>query len=144
MSEAKTKRPVRLLVVDDEPIVGKRLRQVFGKMGLEVEIFTSAAPALAAMGERPFDVVVTDLKMEGMDGMEVLNRVTKINPETRVIIITGYAQQETANEAFRKGVFDFLAKPFRLDELKQIVLRALREKGLDLTRAETDQGMENG
>jgi DNA-binding NtrC family response regulator len=118
-------RPFRLLVVDDEPIVGKRLQQVFSKMGLEVETFTSAAPALAAMAERPFDVVVTDLKMEGIDGMEVLATVRQRNPGTRVIIITGYAEQETAKAAFSQGVFDFIAKPFRLDDLKRIIVRAL-------------------
>ncbi|MEJ2031449.1 MAG: response regulator [Deltaproteobacteria bacterium] len=123
--------PFRLLVVDDEPIVGKRLQQVFSKMGLEVEVFTSAMPALTAMAERPFDVVVTDLKMEGMDGMEVLARVKRSNPETRVIIITGYAEQETAKAAFNQGVFDFIAKPFRLDDLKRVIERALSAESAD-------------
>ena len=117
----------RLLVIDDEPIVGKRLQQVFGKMGFTVEIFTNPGPAVAALEAEPFDIVVTDLKMEGMDGMEVLTRAKALNPETRVIIITGYAQPETADEAYDKGVFDFIAKPFRLDELKQVINRALDE-----------------
>jgi len=121
----ESNHPHRLLVVDDEPIVGKRLQQVFNKMGLEVEVYTSAPPALDAMAQRPFDVVVTDLKMEGMDGMEVLARVRRSNPETRVIIITGYAEQDTAKEAFSQGVFDFIAKPFRLDDLKRVIIKAL-------------------
>lgn len=125
---AEKNRPVRLLVVDDEPIVGKRLQQVFSKMGLEVETFTHAAPALTALAERPFDVVITDLKMEGIDGMEVLARVRHSNPETRVIIITGYAEQQTAKAAFGQGVFDFIAKPFRLDDLKRAVSRALDQE----------------
>lgn len=121
MSETIT----RLLVVDDEPIVGKRLKQVFGKIGFEIETFTDSASALAAMAEKSFDIVVTDLKMEGIDGIEVLKRVRTMNPETRVIIITGYASPDTAELAQQQGVFAFLAKPFRLDELKQVIYRAM-------------------
>ncbi len=117
----------RLLVVDDEAIVGKRLQQVFGKMGFVVESHTSPAVALEAMAAQPFDIVVTDLKMEDIDGIEVLSRAKTINPAAQVIIITGYAHSETENEAFAKGVFAFIAKPFRLDELKQVINRALDE-----------------
>jgi DNA-binding NtrC family response regulator len=127
-------KPLRLLVIDDEPIVGKRLQQVFAKMGFDVETYTSALSAMEAMERDPFDIVVTDLKMEGMDGMEVLERVKERNPDTKVIIITGYAQLDTASEAFRKGVFDFIAKPFRLDELKRVILRAMT--GAMLSRQE--------
>jgi len=115
----------RLMVVDDEPIVGKRLKQVFDKIGLAIETYTDSATALAAMAERPFDIVVTDLKMEGIDGLEVLKRVRAMNPKTRVIIITGYASPDTEELAQQEGVFAFLAKPFRLDELKQLVFRAM-------------------
>lgn len=118
----------RLLVVDDEPIVGKRLNQVFSKMGFEIETHTEAATAMAAMAAKPFDIVVTDFKMDGMDGMEVLRQVRGMNPSTKVIIITGYASPETAELAEAQGVFAFLAKPFRLDELKQVIFRALEEK----------------
>lgn len=121
MSETNT----RLLVVDDEPIVGKRLKQVFDKIGFAIETYTDSAAALAAMAEKPFDIVVTDLKMEGIDGIEVLKRVRAMNPNTRVIIITGYASPDTAELAEQEGVFAFLAKPFRLDELKQVIYRAI-------------------
>ncbi len=117
---------VRLMVIDDEPIVGKRLKQVFEKMGFEVETFTNPRVAIEAMGRNPFDIVVTDLKMEDMDGMDVLTEVRKINPNAKVIIITGYAQPETASEAFREGVFDFMVKPFKLDELKNTVCKAMK------------------
>ncbi len=121
MSETST----RLLVVDDEPIVGKRLKQVFDKIGFAIEIYTDSAAALAAMAKKPFDIVVTDLKMEGIDGIEVLKRAKAMNPKTRVIIITGYASPDTAELAEQEGVFAFLAKPFRLDELKQVIYRAI-------------------
>ena len=115
----------RLLVIDDEAIVGKRLKQVFNKVGFLVETFTDPVAAVKAMEESPFDIVVTDLKMEAMDGLEVLKRTKAINPACKVIIITGYASVETAEIAQQYGVFSFLAKPFRLDELKSVISEAL-------------------
>ena len=114
------------MVIDDEAIVGKRLKQVFNKAGFTVETFTDPLAALKAMEDSPFDIVITDLKMEGMDGLEILKRARSINPESRVIIITGYASLETAEQAQKHGVFSFLAKPFRLDELKQIIFEAIK------------------
>ena len=127
MTENKMPGPRRLLVIDDEAIVGKRLLQVFGKMGFTVEVFDNPVQAMEAAATRHFDIVVTDLKMENMDGMEVLTKVRQLHPSTRVIIITGYAQPETAEEAFKLGVFDFIPKPFRLEQLKESILRALDE-----------------
>ncbi len=126
MNNQQTKT-LRLLVIDDEAIVGKRLLQVFGKMGFVVEAFDRPVPAMETAAAQPFDIVVTDLKMEGMDGMEVLSRVKQLNPATRVIIITGYAQPETKDEAYKLGVFDFIPKPFRLDQLKESILRAVND-----------------
>ena len=128
MSVESVVRTIRLLVVDDEVIVGKRLKQIFDKMGYEVEVRTDGASAMELMEQKKFDIVITDLKMDGMDGMEVLSRVRELNPATKVIIITGYAQLETSQQAFREGVFDFIAKPFRLDELKKVILRAIKEQ----------------
>ncbi len=118
---------IKLLVIDDEPIVGKRLKQAFIKMGFEVETFTDPIEAMNTIKQKPFDIVVTDLKMQGMDGMTVLERVQRLNPKVKVIIITGYAQVDTAAEAFRKGVFDFIPKPFRLEELKNVILKAMSD-----------------
>ncbi len=118
---------LRILVVDDEAIVGKRLQQVYGKLGFEVEIFTSAEAALEAMARQPFEIVVTDLRMDGMDGWEVLRQAKEMNPATRVIVISAYAQAETARTAFQLGAYDFIAKPFRLEELRQVVYAAVDE-----------------
>ncbi|MDH3349134.1 MAG: response regulator [Desulfobulbaceae bacterium] len=128
MSVESVVQTIRLLVIDDEVIVGKRLKQIFDKMGYEVEVRTDGASAIELMEQKKFDIVITDLKMDGMDGMQVLSRVRELNPATKVIIITGYAQLETSQQAFREGVFDFIAKPFRLDELKQVILRAIKEQ----------------
>nr|WP_279343370.1 response regulator [Fundidesulfovibrio terrae] len=118
------------MVLDDEPIVCKRLRPFFQKAGYEVEAFTNPAEALERVTQRRFDVVITDLKMEGLDGLAFLGKVKALYPDTGVIVITGFATMETARESFRKGVFDFVAKPFKLAEILDGVRRIEKEKGL--------------
>ncbi len=119
-----------ILVLDDEPIVCKRLRPFFQKAGYEVETFGRADEALARVRERAFDVVITDLKMQDMDGLAFLTKVKEIHPATGVIVITGFATLETARESFRQGVFDFVAKPFKLADILDSVRRVEKEKGL--------------
>lgn len=121
----ETQNSARILVIDDEVIVGRRLKQILEKMGFEVVIETSPVSALEKIEQTPFDVVVTDLKMKEMDGMQVLSRVNEVSPESKVVIITGYAEPTTAKQAFQQGVYDFIRKPFRLDEIKQVITRAI-------------------
>lgn len=116
----------RLLIIDDESIVGKRMDQTFTKQGFLVETFTDPVAALEAARQQPFDIVVTDLKMQKIDGLEVLRQIKEINPATQVIIITGYAEMDTADTAFSEGVFDFIPKPFRLDQIKESILQAVK------------------
>jgi len=118
--EQKTK----ILILDDEPIVLKRLKPAMEKSGYEVEAFSRSLEASKRIMEQDFDIVITDLKMEGLDGMEFLTRVKNRSPATEVIVITGFATMETARESFKKGVFDFLAKPFKLGEIKEVVAKA--------------------
>lgn len=120
-------RIYRLLIIDDESIVGKRLDQTFTKQGFVVSAFTDPLLALEAARQQPYDIVVTDLKMQPLDGLEVLRRSKEINPECRVIIITGYAEMDTADTAFQEGVFDFIPKPFRLDQIKETIMRAVQD-----------------
>jgi len=117
-------KPMSILVLDDEPIVCKRLKSALEKRGYEVEIFFRSSDAFKRITERNFDIVITDLKMEGLDGMAFLTEVKKRSPATEVIVITGFATMETAKESFQKGVFDFLAKPFKLGEIQDAVERA--------------------
>ncbi|CAK8721325.1 Response regulatory domain-containing protein [Candidatus Electronema halotolerans] len=117
----------RLLIVDDEPIIGKRLQQVFGKSGIETVIFTNPVRAMEAMAEERFSIVITDYRMEEMNGLAVLGRVMQLNPKAKVIMITGYPSQELEAAAVQGGVFEFMAKPFRMDELKEAVSRAMEE-----------------
>ncbi|MEZ7196289.1 response regulator [Pseudodesulfovibrio karagichevae] len=113
-----------ILILDDEPIVSKRLQPALEKKGYEVESFYESAQAMARIRERSFDIVVTDLKMEGIDGMQFLAEVKKLSPSTEVIVITGFATMDTAKESMRKGVFDFLAKPFKLGEIQEVIRKA--------------------
>ena len=117
-------RKTQVLILDDEPIVWKRLKPALEKVGYEVEAFTQSSNAMRRVGEKEFDIVVTDLKMEGIDGMAFMTEVKKRSPRTEVIVITGFATMETAKESFQKGVFDFLAKPFKRGELLEIVKKA--------------------
>jgi len=113
----------RILVLDDEPIVCKRLKPTFIKAGYDVQTFTDSKLALEAFEKQPFDIVITDLKMQGFDGMQFLTRVKEAAPETGVIVITGFATMETAKESFHKGAFDFMAKPFKLSDILEAVRR---------------------
>ncbi|MDH3558393.1 MAG: response regulator [Deltaproteobacteria bacterium] len=117
-------RKTQILILDDEPIVWKRLKPALEKAGYEVEAFTQSSSAMRRVQEKEFDIVVTDLKMEGVDGMEFLTDVKTRSPKTEVIVITGFATMETAKESFQKGVFDFVAKPFKRGELLEIIRKA--------------------
>ncbi len=119
-----SEKNISILILDDEPIVAKRLQPALEKKGYQVESFTKSSQALERVREQKFDIVITDLKMEGISGMEFLEKVKNLWPETEVIVITGFATMETAKESFKKGVFDFLAKPFKLSEIIEIVKKA--------------------
>lgn len=113
-----------ILILDDEPIVSKRLKPSLEKKGYRVETYTDSASALERVQNQQFDIVITDLKMEGIDGMEFLTEVKKLWPRTEVIVITGFATMDTAKESFQKGIFDFLAKPFKISEITEVIKRA--------------------
>lgn len=117
----------RLMVVDDEPIVCKRLKQILEKAGYEVAVFSDGENAIQELDRLPYDIIVTDLKMEGVDGMKILETAREKNPGVKVIMITGFAEMETAKEAFKKGVFDFVSKPVEVQTIKQVVSRAEQE-----------------
>jgi DNA-binding NtrC family response regulator len=119
-----TQNKLKILILDDEPIVCKRLKPSLEKQGFQVDTFTRSFEALQAVQETSYDIIITDLKMEGMDGMRFLQEAKKLHPNTEVIVITGFATMETAKESFKKGVFDFIAKPFNLSEIQRVVMRA--------------------
>ncbi|MCI4398494.1 MAG: response regulator [Acidobacteria bacterium] len=118
-----------VMVLDDEPIVGDRLKPVLEREGFEVETFTESEAALQRLKEKSFDVLVTDMKMRGPTGMDVLRYVKDSAPATQVIVITGYATIETNREAEALGAYQFIAKPFKMAELAKLVSQAAKERG---------------
>ncbi|MEJ2661255.1 MAG: response regulator [Desulfobacteraceae bacterium] len=122
-------QPLEILLLDDEPIVGKRLKPALEKIGCAVEVFEDPIVALARIKEKAFHIVVTDIRMDEMDGMQILDQVLTRYPETKVIMITGYAMIAVAREAMEKGAFDFIAKPFKPDDLRQVIAKAAAALG---------------
>ena len=118
---------IQIMVLDDEEIVGKRLKTALEKWNYDVEIFQDSQQAVARIAEKEFDIVVTDVRMEGIGGMEVLEHVLERSARTKVILITGYATVEVAREALTRGAFDFIAKPFKPDDLREVILKAVKE-----------------
>jgi DNA-binding NtrC family response regulator len=125
-------KPLEVLLLDDEPIVGRRLKPALDKIGCRVEVFQNPKEAAARIDEKEFDIVVTDIRMEEMDGIQVLEHVQKTWPRTKVIMITGYAKVDLAREAMGKGVFDFIAKPFKPDDLRKVIAKAAEALGSPL------------
>ena len=120
---------LKILILDDEPIVGKRLGPALSKMGAEVDVFEDPRKALDRIQEKTFDIVVTDIRMDDIDGIEILEKVKARSEHTKVIMITGYATVEMAREALGKGAFDFIAKPFKPNDLREVIIRAAEALG---------------
>jgi DNA-binding NtrC family response regulator len=118
----------KIMVIDDEKIVGDMAKLSLEQDGYHVETFLNAEPALKRLEQERFDVVVTDYKMKGIDGMEVLKAVKDRYPATQVIMITAFANLDAAIEALRGDVHDFFPKPVKLKELKASIKRALAKK----------------
>jgi DNA-binding NtrC family response regulator len=117
----------RLLIVDDEKVAVRNLEHVMKKEGYEVIATQSGSNALAHLEAQPFDVVLTDLRMEKVDGMQILQRCRETSPDTEVIVITGFASLESAVEAMKHGAYYYIAKPFRLDEVRKVVSEAIEK-----------------
>ncbi|NPV83788.1 MAG: sigma-54-dependent Fis family transcriptional regulator [Candidatus Aminicenantes bacterium] len=117
-------------LIDDEPIIHDVLGQLLESEGFKVEISASGEEALKKFEEQKFDLTLLDLLMPGMDGLEVLKQVRKIDPEALVIIITAYASVESALTAIKMGAYDYIQKPFKNDELLMTIKRALEHRRL--------------
>jgi DNA-binding NtrC family response regulator len=115
----------RVLIVDDEATAVENLAHVCRKEGYEVTTRTTGQGALEALQKNRYEIVLSDLRMEKVDGMAILRRTKELDPETAVIIITGYATLDSAIAAMKAGAFHYISKPFRLDEVREIVRNAL-------------------
>lgn len=117
----------RILIIDDEKDMLALLRRIIGEeTSCDFEVESDPVAAMAAFGSRSFDLVITDLKMPRMDGIQVIAAVKEIRPDVPVIIMTAYATIDTAVEAIRKGAFDYITKPFRRERILVTVDKALK------------------
>ena len=118
----------RIIVIDDEEEMGELLGDVFRDEGYEADVFSDPVEALAALRGSPPDLVITDLRMGEVDGMQVLETVKKTHPDIPVILVTAFGSIDLAVEATRKGAYHFVTKPFRMKEVVLVVDRALNHR----------------
>ncbi len=124
------KKAPKVLVVDDDRSLADNLVEFLSKLGYRAQGAYSGEEALELFRREEYDLVVTDLMMPGMDGMELLEALKIIDDKAVVLVITGYGTIESAVEAIRRGAYDFIPKPFKLAELEVIVQRALERREL--------------
>ena len=116
-----------ILVMEDDLSVAKGLKMVLSEEGFDVNLAGTGELALEAFKQKRFDLLVADLRLPDIDGMEVIKQIKAENPETDVIVITGYGTTAKAVEAMKLGVHDFLPKPFTEDQIKKAIDEALQE-----------------
>lgn len=121
---------IRILVVDDELSMREFLSILLEREGYDVSVAGSAVDALRLMESALFDLVLSDVNMPGLSGIELLARIKEKSPETAVLMLTAFSTAEQAVEAMKLGAYDYLCKPFKNDELKQLIKNALEKQGL--------------
>jgi DNA-binding NtrC family response regulator len=117
-----------ILVIDDEEIVRISCMRTLVPAGFKVDVARDGLEGLRMLKAKPYDLILIDLKMPNMDGMEVLENIKDIRPDLKVIIITGYSAVETAVKAIKMGAFNYLEKPFTPDSLLEAVKEALSSR----------------
>ncbi|HTP31392.1 MAG TPA: HAMP domain-containing sensor histidine kinase [Candidatus Acidoferrales bacterium] len=135
--------PELVVVIDDDYAIRLSCAKILAKMGFRAEAFEDGALGLDGVARLKPDMVIVDLKMPGLSGMEVIPRVHEIDPRTVIVVITGYATIDTAVQAMKSGAYDFLPKPFSPEELRLIVNRGLerRRLAIEAERHEIEQTM---
>jgi two-component system, NtrC family, C4-dicarboxylate transport response regulator DctD len=125
-------RGPRVLLIDDEEEMRRASAQALELFDLQVETFSSAEPVLELVGYAFDGVVVSDIRMPGMDGMTLLQRIREVDPEVPVILVTGHGDVQLAVSAMRAGVYDFIEKPFVAQHLAVVIRRAMDRRSLVL------------
>jgi len=138
--QTNMKSHARILVVDDEKSMLEFLEIMLEKEGYEVQCAQSGMEALGILKQTSFDLLITDIRMKPVDGLEVLRQCKSVSPKTVVIIISAYASAETAVAAMKEGAYDYLPKPFKVDEMRTVIRDALRSKEGEETFRKTKEG----
>jgi DNA-binding response OmpR family regulator len=116
---------IRILVVDDEPKICHLIEQILKREGYQVDVSFSGIEALQMIGSFDYHLLLTDLEMPGVDGLELIRKAKEQDPEIRTIMVTGHTTVETAVQSLRHGFDDYIKKPFNILELKKVVKRTL-------------------
>jgi len=128
MPEEIKKKAAKILVVDDEISMRNLFSIMLAKEGYDVDTAEDGTAAVSLLDTKIYDLVITDIMMPKMKGTQVLKKVKEVHPETVVIMITAYASTESAVEAMKDGAYDYITKPFNVEEIKVIIRKAL-ERG---------------
>ncbi|MBN1550370.1 response regulator [bacterium] len=123
---------LRILLVDDEPVVRSSLEAVLDSHGYSIDTAQNGQEALTKFTDKSYDLIITDLVMKPVNGLELLDKAQKSDPESIVILITGYATIESAVEAIRMGAYDYLVKPFQMHSLLLTIERGAEKRRLSL------------
>jgi DNA-binding NtrC family response regulator len=134
----------RILVVDDEPVVRESLHEWFAVDGYPIEMADSAYEALQKMQESNWDILLTDVKMPGMDGLELQKKAKEVDPNITVIIMTAYASVDSARQAIKEGAYDYVTKPLDPEDLEQIITRATEHRQLVRENRQLREKVETG
>lgn len=118
----------RILVMEDDESISAALEMILAEAGYEVEVAGSGEKALELFAQKPFDLIIADLKLPGISGMEVIKQVKEKNPKMEVVVITGVGTQPIADEALTLGAHEFLPKPFTDDQIKTAIEEALKHQ----------------
>ncbi len=132
---------IRILVLEDDPDMRRQLQAVLEDEGYDVAAAGNGTEALAHVRKKPFDLVVADIRMEGMSGLDVIEQVQSESPAVRSLVITGYASEEDSIRAIQLGVGDYIRKPFRLADFLASVARRVAERRQEIERIEKEQGV---
>jgi two-component system response regulator AtoC len=139
-----TDSPRQILVVDDEPNLRRVLGAQLSRDGYEVHAVADGKAALRILQEQYIDVVITDLRMPELDGLELMRRALELEPELPVVIITAHGTVDNAVEALKSGAFDYITKPFDQNEVRNVVRKALRTRALAATEARQEAQLPSG
>jgi two-component system response regulator PilR (NtrC family) len=144
MGEESKKKAARILIVDDEMSMRNLFSIMLAKEGYEVDVAEDGMAALSLLDKKIYDLVITDIIMPKIKGTELLKKVKEVHPETVVIMITAYASTESAVEAMKEGAYDYITKPFSVEEIKVIIAKALERGKLErenlFLKRELDKG----
>jgi DNA-binding NtrC family response regulator len=134
----------KILIVEDDRDNGLALRSLIASWGYDVALAPGGDAAIARGGDEPFDVVLTDIRMEGTDGLAVLKAFRQMQPETPVIVMTGFGSVGTAVAAMKSGAFNYISKPFKADEIRLTITRALEQRAAALAGARAPSASDGG